>query len=180
MDNTSIILLIPILIISTLTDLRLHKIPNFLTYSAMLFGLLYNTFLTGTEGFLYSSAGIVTGVGVLFIFYLMGGMGAGDVKLLGAVGSFLGAKGVFWTFLFSAIAGGLYSLILMMVYRKKFAGTLSNLYYSGIHLIMTRKLLDFGTIHTDNRPRLCYGLAIGVGTGTYLVMKITGVGDFPI
>jgi hypothetical protein len=44
---------------------------------------------------------------------------------------------------------------------------------------MTRKLLDFGTIDTDNRPRLCYGIAIAAGTGIYLFMKITGVEAFP-
>ena len=45
---------------------------------------------------------------------------------------------------------------------------------------MTRKLLDFGTIHTDDRPRLCYGLAIAAGTGIYLFMKIYGIETFPI
>jgi prepilin peptidase CpaA len=180
MYNTSVTVLLLILIISAAYDLRSHRIPNYLTYTAMLLGIIFNTSLTGFEGLLFSFTGTATGLGVLFTFYLMGGMGAGDVKLLGSVGSFLGAKGVFWSFLFSAIAGGLYSIILLIVFRKKFTGLFSNIYYSGVHLIMTRRLLDFGTIHTDNRPRLCYGLAIAVGTGTYLFMKITGVEAFPI
>jgi prepilin peptidase CpaA len=180
MTITSIVYLILILILSAVYDLRTHRIPNYLTISAMVLGAMYHTSLTGLNGFLFSFAGLFAGFGFLFIFYLMGGMGAGDVKLLGAVGSFLGAKGVFWSFLFSAIAGGLYSLILMLVYRKIFASTFSNLYYSGVHLIMTRKLLDFGTIHSDDRPRLCYGLAIAVGTGFYLFMKIYGIVTFPI
>jgi prepilin peptidase CpaA len=180
MDIKLTILLAFVLIISAAYDIRSHRIPNYLTYSSMFIGILCNTLINGTVGLTFSLFGITSGIGLLIIFYLMGGMGAGDVKLVGAVGSFLGTKGVFISFLISAIVGGLYSLFLILFFRKKFAGVFSNLYYSGIHLIMTRKLLDFGTIHTDNRPRLCYGLAIGVGTGTYLLMKITGVGDFPI
>lgn len=180
MYNTSFTILIIILIVTAAYDLYFHRIPNYLTYTSMLLGIILNTTQTGVDGFLFSSFGLATGLGALFIFYLTGGMGAGDVKLLGAVGSFLGAKGVFWSFLFSAIAGGLYSIILMFVYRKQFAGALSNLYYSGVHLIMTRKLLDIGTIHTDSRPRLCYGLAIAAGTGIYLIIKIYGIQTFPI
>jgi len=180
MYNTLATVLLLILIISAAYDLCSHRIPNYLTYTAMLLGIIFNTFLTGFEGLLFSLTGTATGLGVLFTFYLMGGMGAGDVKLLGSVGSFLGAKGAFWSFLFSAIAGGVYSIIIIIVFRNKFAGTFSNLYYSGVNLIVTRKLLDFGTIHTDKRPKLCYGLAIAVGTGTYLFMKIYGVEVLPM
>lgn len=180
MDRTSIIIITITLILSAAFDLRSHRIPNYLTMSSMLLGLMYHTSLTGFNGFLFSFTGLFAGLGLLIIFYLMGGMGAGDVKLLGAVGSFIGAKGVFWSFLFSAIAGGIYSLILILVYRKIFSGTFSNLYYSGVHLIMAKRLLDIGTIHTDDRPRICYGVAIAAGTGLYLVMKINGVQLFPI
>ena len=119
MDHNFTTLLVFILILSAVYDIRSHKIPNFLTYSSMFLGILYNAILTGVEGILFSVVGMTTGLGILIYFYLIGGMGAGDVKLLGAVGSFLGAKGVFWSFLFSAIAGGIYSLILMLVYRKR-------------------------------------------------------------
>jgi len=180
MDKFSIILLTLILILSAAHDLKSHRIPNYLTLSAMLLGLTYNISLDGFYGLFFSLLGLLTGTGLLIVVYMAGGMGAGDVKLLGAVGSFLGAKGVFWSFLFTAIAGGVYSIIIIIVFRNSFRGVLHNLYYSGVHLIMTRKLLDFGTIETDDRPRLCYGLAIAVGTGTYLVMKINGVVYFPI
>jgi len=178
MDPKLTITLAFVLILSAVFDLRSHRIPNYLTYSAILFGIIYNTVLTGLDGLIFSSAGIITGIGVLIIFYIIGGMGAGDVKLLGAVGSFLGANGVFGSFIFSAIAGGIYSLILILVFRRIYSGVLSNIYFSGVHMIMTRKLLDFGTIHTDNRPRLCYGLVIAIGTGIYLFLQINEIEVF--
>ncbi len=59
---------------------------------------------------MHSTGGLFLGVAFLLPVYLIGGMGAGDVKLMGAVGSILGPQGVFIAFLYSAIAGGLYAL----------------------------------------------------------------------
>ena len=61
-------------------------------------------------------------------------MGAGDAKLLGAVGSYIGAKSVFISFLFTAVAGGIYALLILILYNKKFKGFFTNFYYSGVNL----------------------------------------------
>ena len=83
-----------VLLIAVISDIRLHKIPNWLTYPAMMGAIIYHTSTRGIGGFLYSVEGVGAGFAVLIIFYLMGGMGAGDVKLMGAVGGLLGPKGV--------------------------------------------------------------------------------------
>jgi len=180
MDKTSISLLTFILFLSAVYDLRTYRIPNLLTYSSMFIGILYNIALKGVDGFFFSFGGIGVGIGILITFYFIGVMGAGDVKLLGVVGSFLGVKGVIGSFIFTGIAGGLYSIILIMVFRNKFRGVFSNLYYSGVNLILTRKFEGFGSNDTDNRPRLCYGLAIAAGTWIYMFCKSLNIEILPI
>ena len=63
---------------------------------------------------LFSLFGLVLGTALFIIPYLMGGMGAGDIKLMGAVGAITGPKGVLLTALFSSIIGGVYALIVLL------------------------------------------------------------------
>src|SRR4030042_3319596 len=92
-----------VLIIAAVNDIRVQKIPNWLTSPAMAVGIIYHTGLKGLEGFIFSWGGIGVGIVVMIGFYLVGGTGAGDVKLMGAVGGFLGPKGGFLVFLLPAI-----------------------------------------------------------------------------
>ena len=97
-DTLIIIALVLILIIASIIDYKQQRIPNIVTIPATVLALLFYWLSNGLEGFLFSIAGLFAGMGSLIIPYAMGGMGAGDVKLMGVVGSFLGAKGVFWAF----------------------------------------------------------------------------------
>ncbi len=97
--------------------------PTFLTLPSIGVGLFYYTLSQGASGFVFSLSGTLLGIGLLIVPYLMGGMGAGDAKLLGSVGAILGPKGVFIAFLFTAIAGGIYAIILLGMNRK-YIGTL--------------------------------------------------------
>ncbi len=101
------LLLTIILIIASITDLRSQRISNRLTYSTMIFGLAFYSLTSGFSGFLYSIGGLFLGLALLIVFYLVGGMGAGDVKLMAAVGSLLGPQGVFHAFLGTALIGGI-------------------------------------------------------------------------
>ena len=122
---------------------------------------------------------------MLIVPYLMGGMGAGDAKLMGAVGAILGAKGVFIAFLFTAIAGGIYAVILLGLNPKYL-----RLLFSRLRTFFATLLLRYGiNIRTSavdepgipaadagdkNKPKLCYGLAIAVGTLCYLISEWAG------
>jgi prepilin peptidase CpaA len=152
-----------ILLIGSLWDLHSHKIPNWLTFPAATLALVYHTTMNGSSGFLFSLGGIGVGIAILLPFYLKGGMGAGDVKLLGAVGGFLGPKGVFLAFLFTALVGGIYALILMVShgYLKK-----TILRYKTIlsAFLLTRNFIYIPPPGNERKPRLWYGLAIALGT----------------
>jgi len=79
------LMLLPILIIAAITDFRSRIIPNWLTLPAIVGGLAYHAAVNGLSGFIFGLEGVLLGFALLILFYLAGGMGAGDVKLLGAV-----------------------------------------------------------------------------------------------
>jgi len=108
--NIAVIILV---LIAAIIDIRSRRIPNYLTLSGWGIGLMYHVVTGGLDGLMFSSAGMVLGICLLLFFYLLGGVGAADVKLMGAIGAFLGWKGVFHAFLFSAIIGGFYSVAAM-------------------------------------------------------------------
>ena len=118
LDSIIVAALIGIMVAAVWTDLRSRKIPNRLTFSAMVFMLAYYSTAYGFAGCWFSVKGLLLGTGLLLPVYLIGGMGAGDAKLMGAVGAALGMQGVFTAFLFTAVIGGLYALV-MIVFRYK-------------------------------------------------------------
>ncbi len=152
-----------ILSIGAACDLRFQRIPNWLTLPAALLSLAYHTVMNGFSGLLFSLEGVGVGIAILLPFYLLGGMGAGDCKLLGAVGGFLGPQGVFMAFLFTAVVGGVYALVLLAAsgYLRK---TLLRLKSTFATLIFTRNFVYIPAPATEKKPRLFYGLAISLGT----------------
>ena len=149
-------------------DWKLRRIPNWITGVMMCFGLLINTWANGSEGFTYSAFGLVSGILLLYIPFACHGMGGGDVKLLGALGSILGPGLVFKIFLVSALFGGLFSLVVMARNRamnqtlKRLGGMAWNRL---LYFLATGKILaEPGEMLGDNRLTIPYAFAIGCGT----------------
>ncbi len=104
-----------IFFIAICTDIKYQKIPNAITAPAIVAGILYHiTCNASSTGFFFSLKGLLAGLGVLFIPFLMGGIGGGDVKFLGAIGSWLGISSVFSIFLYGALIGGIIALAAMI------------------------------------------------------------------
>jgi prepilin peptidase CpaA len=101
------------LVVAAVTDVRDGRIPNWLTVSLAIFGIGVQSWEHGWDGFLFSLGGLGIGLACLMFFYIKGGMGAGDVKLLGAIGTILGPGQVVLAFACAAMLGGLYSLALL-------------------------------------------------------------------
>ncbi|MEA3321956.1 MAG: prepilin peptidase [Bacillota bacterium] len=108
------VVLFIVLGISVVTDLRKRKIFNVITLPAILFGLIYNTYQAGLEGLYFSSIGLLIGFFLLFIPFVLGGMGAGDVKLLAAIGAMIGGELVFQSFLYTALIGGIFAMVILL------------------------------------------------------------------
>jgi prepilin peptidase CpaA len=153
-----------LLVAAMVFDVRYRKIPNILTFPAMLAGMAYYTLTGGGAGLLFSLGGLVTGLAVLFIFFLMGAMGAGDVKLMGAIGALSGFDVVINAALFSMVAGGVYALIVILFRYSACKEVLSRLFLQLNYLMRTGKLAEISLKNRPNEPKLCYAVAIAAGT----------------
>ncbi|NIO42955.1 MAG: hypothetical protein GTO41_24040, partial [Burkholderiales bacterium] len=102
---------------AVVTDLKSHRIPNVLLAPALSLALLLNTMYGGTEGLIMAGGGLVLGLLMFLPLYAIGGMGAGDVKLLAVVGSFLGPWGAVVAGLATMMAGGIFGII-ALVWRR--------------------------------------------------------------
>lgn len=107
------LILAAVLVVSFYSDIRHRRIYNKVVFPGMMAGLLLNLLVSGPAGLLFSLQGLLLGIGLLFLPFALGGMGAGDVKLLGVVGAFQGPWFVFYVFLAAALLGGVISLVAM-------------------------------------------------------------------
>lgn len=112
------ILLTAFVLAISLFDLRQRRIPNFLVFPAAFLGLFLNTVLTGWNGLWFSFKGLVVGFCLLIVPYAVQGMKAGDVKFLAAIGTFLGAMGVFRALLLGLLFYPLQAAIAVLRERK--------------------------------------------------------------
>jgi prepilin peptidase CpaA len=169
--NFIYLFLLSILTIAAVTDCRARRIPNWLTLPAIIGGLVYHTTISGFEGFLFSIEGLILGFTLLIIFYLAGGMGAGDIKLMGAVGSLLGPKGVFFVFLYAAIVGGIIAIILL--WWNSYLNETINRYVNILRtFLVTQRIIYIPPDKKQNLPALCYGVIIGIGSIFYILKDI--------
>jgi prepilin peptidase CpaA len=107
MESLVRLLFIAIIVAAAIWDIRQRRIPNVLTAGAMVIALTTHCWTSGLDGLTRWFLGLAAGVGLLLLPYLMGGMGAGDVKLMGCAGSMLGPFQVLCAFLVAAVIGGL-------------------------------------------------------------------------
>ncbi|MEH7094848.1 A24 family peptidase [Neobacillus vireti] len=108
-----IIILLVTLAISVYTDLKSRKIYNKVIYPALLMAVITHLILQGWDGILTSLGGFAVGLGLLIIPFFMGGIGAGDVKLLALVGACKGWVFAIYTGIYMAFFGALIALFLL-------------------------------------------------------------------
>ncbi|MEH7225120.1 prepilin peptidase [Bacillus sp. JJ1566] len=159
MENLIICL---ILIISVITDLRNRKILNIVTFPAILGGLVYFTLFSGFDGFLFSGKGFLVGLGLLFIPFVMGGIGAGDVKLLAAIGAWKGAMFVFYTGIYAAIIGGLIAIV-VLIKQRKLGFTFKSMLFSLLFFRGTQGSLNISS-GKQGTVSIPYAIPIAIGT----------------
>jgi prepilin peptidase CpaA len=104
--------------VAFLTDIRHHIIPNWLTVCGVFAGLSYHSLLTGIDGFQFSICGLLFGLVLLFILYVFGALGAGDVKLFAAFGAIAGMEFVMISLIYSLLYSGLIGISILIVQKK--------------------------------------------------------------
>lgn len=141
-------------------DSRYRRIPNKLTFSVIVLALFLHTIEGSVGGLLFSLKGLALGIALLLIPFSTGGMGAGDVKLLGAIGAVIGPNYVLWSIIYGAMSGGIIAAIILMRH-KKLIPVLKHLW-----LLFCLKICKVKT-HMDiniTNIRFPYGIAIAIGT----------------
>jgi prepilin peptidase CpaA len=155
---------------AALVDYRKFCIPNYLTYSTIITGLVWHTLSPYGEGLATSAGGIAIGFLSLSPFFVVGGMGAGDVKLMMAVGSMLGIPLTFSVFLASSISCGFYSVYIIIA-RSRFCFTLERLrlmYYRVIligHQLISddHHISETNKISTTSPDLIPFGVMVAIG-----------------
>lgn len=112
------ILLIVTLIICCITDLRVRKIYNKVIFPILFCVFLLHLILNGLSGLGFSILGFICGIAIFFIPYMIGGFGAGDVKLLALIGAIKGSIFAVYTALYMFIIGGAIALIIIMLQKE--------------------------------------------------------------
>lgn len=153
-----------ILIGAAIIDLLIRKIPNLITYPTIIVAFTYHFFYNGIHGLFFSVAGLMTGLITLGIFYVFGGMGAGDVKLLGAVGAVLGPQQVLNAFVFTGIIGGMYGIIVILFRFDASKKMITRIMTTTKTLVFTGNFIPIPAAEDEKPPKLCYGVAIALGT----------------
>jgi prepilin peptidase CpaA len=164
-DMTEIILLL-ILGTAIASDLRWRTIPNWLTGPSIFVGLGLHTVMNQFAGFVFSLEGAVLGLGLFVTLYACGWMGAGDVKLFAAVGSFLGPAQTISAAVAIALVGGLVALVVLGFHQgwRRMGLWL----WSYVQAIVVTRSVPRLTPVQGTTPKVPYAVAIGLGTiGSY-------------
>jgi prepilin peptidase CpaA len=156
-------------VIAGWTDLRSRRIPNWLTVPGLLIGVAANTVLGGWTGLKTSLVGAAVGLALLLPFVLLRSLGAGDWKLAGALGAFVGAGLLVNLLLGSVFVAGLMAVGLV-VYKGRLRQTLRNMGHILISLVTFR--LPGAQVSLDNPESLKvpYGVALAFTVVLYGIL----------
>jgi prepilin peptidase CpaA len=145
------------------TDIRSRRIPNLLTFGGALAGVLFHVMTDSTHGLLISTTGWVVGLIVYLLPFLLGGLGAGDVKLVAALGAWLGPQAVAWLALYAGVAGGVAALAVGL-FHSYLSQALRNIYL----LLMQWRVVGLRPLHEvslagSRGPRVAYAVPVLAG-----------------
>jgi prepilin peptidase CpaA len=160
-----LVVLASALVTAVVSDVRTRRIPNWLTGSLAVAGLgmaLAGRGLTPGQ----AALGLVAGLLLMMPSHLIGATGAGDVKLMGAVGAVMGPEQVLRAFVFSAVAGGVFAVIIASR-RGRLGATLR-----GTRQLIAAPVASRQVIEAPGRAnRFAYGPAIAVGAFAALMVR---------
>lgn len=171
------IVLLMLVVSAAVYDVRYRRIPNWLNLAGVIAGLVLNSFIRGSapgilswSGLLFGLQGLGLAFVVYFVLYALHAMGAGDVKLMAAVGSLVGWQDWFGIFLITAIVGGLLAVAVSLA-RGRLKTTFWNVAFilnelrSGRPAYVGKEELDVRSPKSFGLP---HGFVIAIGTLLFL------------
>ena len=112
--QTTCAILIPGMLFASWIDYSQKRVPNWLNLALIVAGFSIQGVFFGWTGIQAGFLGLLTGFGLLIVPWLMHGMGAGDVKLMAAIGVWLGPLLTFYSFALGAVIGGIVAVIMIV------------------------------------------------------------------
>jgi len=158
-----------VLLVAAVIDGWKLKVPNWITFPMIISGWVYSTAYFGWPGLGWSLIGTAVGLGLLLPAYAIGGMGAGDVKLLAGVGAWVWGTVTFYAFCVSAIFGGVIAL-LMVVCKGKWRPHKDQFWGILTEILVVRDPNQLATIAAGRKSSMMllpYGIPIAIGTIVY-------------
>lgn len=152
------VLLIGLLGVAVVSDLLRHRIPNLLILLGLALGLAGQMYSGGVSGLGDGLLGILIGFSLFLPMYAVGGMAAGDVKLMAMVGSFLPVHYALWAAMFSLIAGGVCGFLIVL-FRGQLLQTLGRYWL----IVRAQAYLAPTSDEVAGKP-FPYSIAILIGT----------------
>lgn len=160
---------------ATYSDIRWHRIPNVIVFCGVLAALTMQLWSVGWPGLLTGIGGLTAGLAMLLPFYLLGGMAAGDVKLMAAAGAFLGPMGSVLAAAITLIVGAIGGLV-VLVMRKGLTAIFARYLAMGKCLFVTGQVSylppEQGEVAGSRFP---YAAAVAIGVLTVVFWHPFGV-----
>jgi len=147
------------------------RVPNWLTYPMVLSGLVYGAAVGGWSGLGAALLGMLMGLATLLPLYAVGGMGAGDVKLMAGMGAWVGAATTWYAFCVSVIVGAIMA-VCMAAYRKKLGHHYQNFWLIAMEWLTIKDPRQLATIAAERKHTMLllpYGIPICIGSIIYFV-----------
>ena len=173
LDNWHVKLVSVVLIWAAWIDGRELRVPNWLTFPMILTGLVYSTVAGGWTGLGFGMLGMLVGLLTLLPLYAVGGMGAGDVKLMAGIGAWLGAVVTFWAFAYTIVVGAVMA-VAMVMWKKDWEKHYVNFYVILSEWFSIRNPEKLAEIAAERKPRMLllpYGIPICVGSIAFFLYE---------
>lgn len=170
-DNWHVKLVCVVLIVAAYIDGKELRVPNWITFPFVLSGLIYSACVDGWSGLGFGLVGMFVGLATLLPLYSVGGMGAGDVKLMAGIGAWLGATVTWHAFLATVIVGAVMALAMVLLRRSwdKHYGNFLMIVSEFLTIGSPRRLSE---IAAERKPRMLllpYGIPICIGSIGYFL-----------
>jgi prepilin peptidase CpaA len=144
-------------------DVRTGRVPNALTFGAAAAGCMWSAAHGGLAGAGSSVLGWAVGLALFLPFFVLGGMGGGDVKLLAAIGAWAGPAGALQTALWAALAGGVLAVAVAISRRYLREAVRNLLAMAAVWRTVGPSPVPSMTLGGSQSPRLAYAVPIGIG-----------------
>lgn len=149
--------------LGAVTDVRSARIPNRLTYSALGAALLVRIGLMGLTGLKSGAIGILIAGGAFCLLFMLGAMGGGDMKMMAAVGAWVGGTHILTVLIAIGLAGGVLAIV-SMIFNKQLLQTLRNTVHLIGYLASGLQPHPEMNIQAPGSRRVPFGVAIAMGT----------------